>query len=215
MPGGPRLPSRTTVVRLPSGRLLVVSPPPVEAGGLEHLDALGVVEEVLVPNSFHYVNAPGFLARYPRAILRVAPGLHQRVAGLPAGEEVAASAPASWGAGLEHLVLGPARGVSEIALFHRPSATLVLTDLAFHMVSYGSRVEQAFWRLNGVPAGFGPSRTARMLLLRNRPLAAAFLRRVLGWPFRRVLVAHGDPLEENAAVEFARAFAPHLSESSR
>src|SRR5215510_13436674 len=54
MPGGPSLPARTTVMRLRSAALLVVSPPPVEAGGLEGLDTLGSVEEVLIPNSFHY-----------------------------------------------------------------------------------------------------------------------------------------------------------------
>src|SRR4051812_37732940 len=67
MPGGPLLPSRTTIIRLPAGGLLVVSPPPVAAGGLAALDALGAVDEVLVPNTFHYLNAPAFLARHPGA----------------------------------------------------------------------------------------------------------------------------------------------------
>ena len=65
MPGGPTLPTRSTVVRLPAGGLLVVSPPPVEAGGLEALDALGAVEDVLVPNSFHYLNAADFARALP------------------------------------------------------------------------------------------------------------------------------------------------------
>src|SRR5262245_29936790 len=156
MPGGPSLPARTTVMRLRSEALLVVSPPPVEVGGLEGLDALGSVEEVLVPNSFHYLNTPGFLARYPHATLRVVPGLHERVPGLPRGQELSEPAPPSWRGVIEHLVLGPVRGVSAAALFHRPSATLILTDLAFHMLQFEHRLERAVWRLNGVPPGFGP-----------------------------------------------------------
>jgi hypothetical protein len=191
MPGGPRLPARTTLLRLGSGGLLVVSPPPVEAGGLEDLDRLGVVEEVLAPNSFHYLNTRGFVARYPRARLRLAPALSQRVPGLPPGDELTDARPASWDGAVEHAILGPLRGLSEVALFHRPSATLVLTDLAFHI-------------------GFGPSRTARWFLLRDRRAAAAFLERVLAWPFRRVVVAHGEPLEAQDAGAFRRAFAPHL-----
>ncbi|HSP97924.1 MAG TPA: DUF4336 domain-containing protein [Candidatus Dormibacteraeota bacterium] len=211
MPGGLLLPSRTTVIRLRAESLLVVSPPPVEAGGLDALDALGAVDEVLVPNSFHYLNAPGFLTRYPRARLRTAPGLHERVPSFPRGEELSAQAPPSWSAVVEHRILGPVRGLSEVALFHRPSATLIVTDLAFHMLHFAHPLERVAWRLSGVPAGFGPSRTARLLLLDDRAAAAAFLERVLAWPFERVLVAHGEPLETNAAEVFRRAFAPHLA----
>jgi hypothetical protein len=208
MPGGPTLPTHTTVIRLRSAGLLIVSPPPVEAGGLDDLDALGVVEEILVPNSFHYLNASGFLARYPRAALRLAPGLRRRIAGLP-GEELT-NTPTAWGGTVEHLVLGPVRGISEVAVFHVPSATLVLTDLAFHMLRFENRLERAAWRLNGVPAGFGPSRTSRTFLLGDRAIAAAFLERVLAWPFDRVLVAHGEPLEQDAVGAVRRAFAAYL-----
>jgi hypothetical protein len=64
--------------------------------------------------------------------------------------------------------------------------------------------------VTGIPATFGPSRTARTFLLPDRTVASAFLRRVLGWPFRRVLVAHGQPLEEDARGAFQRAFATYL-----
>jgi hypothetical protein len=211
MPGGPGLPAHTTLIRLPSGGLLVVSPPPVEAGGLETLEALGPVEEVLAPNSFHYLTVRDFLVRHPRATLRLAPGLPRRVPDLPPGAELHGPKPASWRGVLEHVVLGPVGGISEVALFHVPSATLLLTDVAFHGVRSESRLERALWRLGGIPAGFGPSRSARWLLLRDRHAAAAFLERVLAWPFRRVLVAHGDPLETDAHAVFRRAFAAYLA----
>jgi hypothetical protein len=211
MPGGPGLSARTTIIRLGSGGLLVVSPPPVEVAGLEHLDRLGVIEEVLVPNSFHYLNTREFMARYPSARLRLAPGLRRRVPGLPAGDELTDAPPLSWSGAVEHAILGPVRGLSEVALFHRPSATLVLTDVAFHVVIFQGRLDRMFWRLAGIPPGFGPSRTARWLLLRDRNVAAAFLERVLAWSFQRVVVAHGEPLESHAVDVFRRAFAPHLA----
>jgi Domain of unknown function (DUF4336) len=213
MPGGPILPTQTTVIRLRSEALLVISPPPVEAKGLESLDALGSVEEVLAPNSFHYLNVSGFIGRYPHATLRVAPGLYERVPELPCGQELSALAPPSWNGMVEHLILGPVRGATEAALFHRPSATLILTDLAFHMIQFEHRFDRIAWRLNGAPSGFGPSRTSRLFLLSDRAAAAALLERVLDWPFQRVLVAHGEPLEVNAAAIFRQAFAPYLAQA--
>jgi hypothetical protein len=154
---------------------------------------------------------PAFLRRHPGATLRVAPGLHARVPSLPAGEALGDAPVAAWRAAVEHAILGPVRGLSEVALFHRPSATLVLTDVAFNLVGGVDRpLDRMIWRLTGIPAGFGPSRTARTFLLADRVLAAAFLRRVLEWPFRRVLVAHGEPLESDAVGIFRQAFAAYL-----
>jgi hypothetical protein len=72
------------------------------------------------------------------------------------------------------------------------------------------RFDRLAWRLAGMPAGFGPSRTSRVFLLRDRDAAASFLERILAWPFRRILVAHGDVVDADAVGEFRRAFAPHL-----
>jgi hypothetical protein len=210
MPGGPILPSRSTVIRLASGGLLVVSPPAIAPGGLDALDALGTVEEVFVPNSFHYLNAADFAARHPAATLRTSPGLHARVPSFPACDEIGDAVPSAWAGVVEHAVLGPAQGVAEVALFHRASATLVVTDLAFHMVRFDRAFDRVAWRLAGVPAAFGPSRSARLILLRDRAVVAPFLARVLAWPFRRVVVAHGDALETGAHDAFRRAFAPYL-----
>lgn len=204
MPGGLVMPGNATILRLASGGLLVVSPPP---GPVDGLDALGPVEEVLLPNSFHYLGAGEFLARHPGARLRWAPGLPERVGALPPGEAVGPDVPAAWRGTVEHAIFGPARGVSEVALFHVPSATLVLTDLAFNLRRYPHPAHRLAWRLFGVPAGFGPSRTARWMLLANRDAARPFLQAVARWPFRRVLVAHGEPLTDDAAATFARAFA--------
>jgi hypothetical protein len=210
MPGGAILPCRTTLVGLPSGGLLVVSPPPVELGGLEGLEALGAVEHVVAPNPFHYLSVSCFLARHPAARFWAAPGLFERVPGLPAGSELGEEPSPPWREAVDLAVLGPARGVSEVALFHRESATLILTDVAFHLVGLTRRFDRIAWRLAGMPARFGPSRTSRLFLLRDRERAAVFLERLLVWPFRRVLVAHGETLEKNAASEFRRAFAAYL-----
>jgi len=215
MPGGPILPTRTTIIALPTDELLVISPPSVDAGGLEEIDALGAIRHVAVPNSFHHLNAPRFLDRYPGARFWAAPGLFSRIRGLPPGNELSDTASDAWSGAIDLAILRPTSEVSEVALFHRPSATLILTDVAFHMVQFASSFERMVWRLSGVPAGFGPSRTARMLLLHDRAQARAFLDRLLSWPFRRILVAHGEMIEENAAEIFRHAFAAYLGAASR
>jgi hypothetical protein len=211
MPGGPVLPTRSTIVGIGGGDLLVVSPPPVECGGLESIDALGDVRHVVVPNAFHHLNARGFLERYPGAGFQAAPGLFRRVAGLSPATELSEGVETPWSNAVDHAVLRATDEVSEVVLFHRESATLVVTDLAFNMTRFEGTLGRLVWQMNGVPNGFGHSRTARMLLLRDRAAAKKFLERVLEWPFRRIVVGHGDPIEDDAIGVFRRAFAGYLA----
>ena len=95
-------------------------------------------------------------------------------------------------------------------IYHAASATLVLTDLAFNMVRYENAADRLGWRLLGVPPRFAPSRTARFTLLRDPAAARPFLQAMLERSFRRILVAHGDPVEQNAGDEFQRAFQRYL-----
>jgi hypothetical protein len=210
MPGGPGLPARTTIVRLGDGGLVVISPPPVSLGGLEALDALGPVAHVVAPNSFHYLYAVEFLERYPGAELHVSPGLAQRVPGLPDTARELDAAPPAWRGAIELAVLRASPTVSETLLFHVPSGTLVISDAAFHMTRFERAWERLFWRAMGVPAGFGPSRSARWLLLRDEEAVRPVLRRAAEWPIRRIVVAHGDAVETDAAAAFQAAFARWL-----
>lgn len=206
-----RLPSRTTIVRLGDGSLVVISPPPgIDSTSAAALDSIGTVAYGVVPNSFHYLFASGFLERYPAARLLVTPGLPRRVPELGSATELGPRPPEAWSGELEYTVLGPVRGVSESLLFHVPSRTLILTDLAFNMLAYPRPFDRFFWRLSGVPARFGPGRTSRSLLLRDREAASRCLSRALAWPIRRIVVAHGDTVETDAADELRRAFSRYL-----
>ena len=128
----------------------------------------------------------------------------------PPGTVVASQAPAEWEGAVEPLLFGPIGAFAELVLHHPATQTLVLTDLAFNMVHYENTFDRIGWRLFGVPSRFGVSRTARFTLLRDRELARPFVRAIAEKSFRRILVAHGDPVESDARGEFERAFRAYL-----
>jgi hypothetical protein len=183
----------TTILRLSDGALVVVSPPALlESGCAGAIDSLGSVEHVVVPNTFHYLYAAEFMDRYPDASLLVAPGLPGRAPELPPAQELGPRPPEAWSGEIDLAVLGPVRGVSEVALFHLPTGALILTDLAFNMTRFARSIDRAVWRLSGVPCGFGPARTARVLLLRDHAAASRFI-------------------ERDAKAQFLKAFAGYLN----
>lgn len=211
MPGGLVLPVSATLLRLPDGSLLMHAPVPIDADAEHAIRALGRVSGVLAPNSFHHLFVADTLARFTDAALFLAPGLRERVTTLPPATVVEGNAPAAWQGDVEPLPFGPIGPFGELAILHRSTSTLVLTDLAFHMRTFAGTFDRIGWRLFGVPVGFGPSRTARLTLLRDPKAARPFLERMLEKGFRRIVVAHGDPVEIDAEQAFRRAFRAYLA----
>lgn len=212
--GFARLPSRTTLIRLEEGSLVVVSPPPpVDAESAAAIAAIAPIRYVVAPSSFHYLFASAFAAQSPGASLLVAPLLKERVQSLASATELGPEPPSAWSGELAYSVLETVNGVSEVVLFHTRSKTLILTDLAFNMKRYPRRIDRLFWRSSGIPAQFGPGRTSRSLLLHDREAAARCLSRAAQWPITRIVVAHGDMVERDAAEQFRRAFADYLPEA--
>ncbi len=214
MPGGIPLPSRTTILRSPSGKLVVISPPRLDDDTRAQIVSLGEIGAVVAPNSFHHLFAAEFVTAFPGIDVYAAPGLPERVGTLPTALILPHASPEPWRGVIETAALSPPGAFSEVALFHRPTATLVLTDVGFNLRTSASSWHRIFWRVFGMPEGFGPSRLVRMSLLRDRAAALTFFEHVLEWPFERILVAHGDPVEANAKAALRAAYARWLPVSS-
>jgi hypothetical protein len=208
LPGGFGIPTRSLAVRLPGGALAVISPLPDERAQRD-VAALGRVACLVAPNSFHYVGLAGWAAAHPTARIFLAPGLRERRPELPAGDELVERAPTPFADVLPHAVLGPHRGVSEVAFFHRPSRTLILTDACFHIREAPWRDRLGF-RLLGAWRRFGPSLTARTVLLRDRARVADWVERLCRFDFGRIVVAHGEVLERGSAAALREAFRSYL-----
>ena len=212
-PLGMRLPTRSFLVRLDDGGVLILSAPPtLDDATTEAIVELGPVRHIVAPNCFHHVFAPALSQRYPDAALWAAPGLGDRVAGFPDAHELGAEPAAAWAGVLEQVVLQSRPGVSEVLFFHRSSNTLILTDLAFNVARYPRLVDHLVWRVSGIPRGFGPGRTSRRMLLSNRDAARECLQRLLAWPFERIVMAHGDPIEQDSRQRMRAAFATYLED---
>jgi glyoxylase-like metal-dependent hydrolase (beta-lactamase superfamily II) len=94
----------------------------------------------------------------------------------------------------------------EVVLFHRPSRTLVLTDLCFNIHRSSSRVARVFFRANGMWQRFGPSRAIRHLAVSDRSALWRSLEDILRWDFERIVPGHGDVIEHKGPAALHRAW---------
>ncbi|MGQ0621969.1 MAG: hypothetical protein ACT4QA_18965 [Panacagrimonas sp.] len=65
-------------------------------------------------------------------------------------------------------------------------------------------------RACGIPPRSGPPRNALLLLRSDREATTRVLRKVLEWPFERIVVAHGTSVEVGAREAFRKAFSEFL-----
>ena len=179
------IPVRMTVIRLGTGELVLHSPAPLGPELRVELDALGPVRFIVVPAA-HGKFAADAARAYPSAELLEDPG-------------------ARWEGELDSQRVRGFR-LAEVALFHRPSRSLVITDLCFNIQRSPHRVARAFFRANGMWQRFGPSRIIRALAVSSRAELRASLEQLLAWDFDRILPGHGDVVERGGPAALRAAW---------
>ncbi len=193
-PGGVRLPAAMTVVRLADGALALHSPVRIDDREAAAIDALGSVRHIVAPNCFHHLFVAAAHARWPHAALHGAPGLARKRPDLRWTCELGDVALPEFGAALEQVWVRGAPRLNEVVFFHRDSATLLTTDLIFHVR------EPLSWPTRLALTTMGTrDRLAQSRLwwwyARDRSAFLASVDKLTAWPFRRVTMSHGSPVE--------------------
>ncbi len=213
LPGrmGRLLPVRMTALRLPGGDLLLHSPTRYSPALGAELAALGSVRHLVAPNFAHWM----FLQEWQRALPGVttwaARGLRQRRpvqrSGVRLDHELGDTAPAEWGDAIGLTTIRGAFGFHEAALFHRPSATLVLTDLVLNL-----EPEKLPGWFRPLARGFGvtapdgmPPPYVRAMIKRYRQEGAQQAAALVALAPRLVLFAHGRPFDQDAPAALRRS----------
>ena len=191
---GVELGARMTVVRLPGGGLLLHSPIRPSAELVGEVLALGPVSAIVAPNRFHHLFAGAWLDACPGTPLFVAPGLETKRPELPIAGVLSDTPEPLWQGALDQVLLRGLPLTNEVVFFHAATATLVATDLAFNIGSDRPAATRWAFRLSGAGGKLAPTFLER-LMIRDRAGFRASIRRILEWPFDRVIVAHGSVLE--------------------
>ena len=189
--------ARMTVLELDGG-LLVHSPLAIDPAAITHL---GAPRWVLAPNLLHHLYVGPWAAAGLEAW--AAPGLPEkrpdvRFHGVIDGGQ------RPFGADVWALPLWCMPMTAEVVILHRPSRTLIVSDLVFNFPP------TAPWRTRAVMrclCGYPGCRTT--LVERwgmRREVARRELERLATWDFDRLIMAHGEVIETGGKSALAGAF---------
>lgn len=200
-------PTRMAVVQLPDGKLWIWSPVALSDDLRAAVTALGPVAHVVAPNRLHHMALAQWQSEFPQAKTHAGPGLRSKRPDLRFDAGLDDMPDPDWAATIDQCVWRGNLIAEEVVFFHRPSGTVLVTDWmqqfprGFHTGWRGivARADLMVGDRPQVPRKF-------RLATVNRPAARTGVRKVLGWPVRTLVVAHGTPVTEGAADCIRQAF---------
>jgi hypothetical protein len=210
---GMSLPVRMTVIRLGNGDLWLHSPTRYDDALRAELERHGRIRHLVAPNIAHWMFVRDWQQRCPDAVTWAAPSLRERgqvkKSGVRLDRDLDEMPPAEWAGEMEHALVPGGAGFREIDFFHKPSRTLVLTDLVVNLEPGKlSALTRTFARLTGVLAPNGKAPLYLRLVIRaRRSEAAAAAARMLAWAPERVIFTHGSWFERDSTAALRRSLA--------
>ena len=205
------LPVRMTVIGLPDGTLLLHSPTRYTPRLAAALQRIGPIRHLAAPSFAHWTMVKPWQQALPDAITWAAPGLRKRRQvrrnGLRLDRDLGPEAPPEWGDAIALKTIPGAGGFREVALLHRPSRTLVLTDLVVNLEPQKvPPIVLPLTRLFGslAPDGMAPP-YLRFIVRCRKAEAKAAVRELLQWAPERVVFSHGRWFEQDAAQRLGRS----------
>jgi hypothetical protein len=203
---GAEIGTRMTVIRLADGSLFVHSPVHLDDEVRATLDRIGPVRHVVAPNRYHHLYAADYSQSYREAKLYAAPGLETKRRDLHFDAILSDEAPEAWRGQIDQLVFRGFPPLNETVFFHRPSRTVLFTDLLFNLTHTDSAWTRVVMTLDG---GFGRpavARTFRLLMRMRKQTVMDSVARILKWDFDRMTLAHGDIIESGAKTVLQGAY---------
>jgi hypothetical protein len=202
---GMPMPVRMTIVRLANGELLLHSPTQHTVHLQSMLQELGQIRHLVAPNIAHWTFAQEWQRECAGTVLWAAPKLaarrQVRRAGLRIDRELSRLAPAEWRGEISHVLVEGAAGFREIAMFHKCSGTLVLTDLVVNLEP--NKLPWLMGLLMRIGGSAAPDGGApfylRLILLLKRSRAREAALHLLALSPQRVIFAHGAWFEHGGA----------------
>jgi hypothetical protein len=204
--GGLEVGGRMTVVRLPDGGLWVHSPVRFTPEVRAQVDALGPVRFLVAPNLMHHLAVQDWAAAYPDAKVAAPARLKRKRPELRIDLELGDAADAAWAGVIDQVFVRGMPKLDEVLFFHRPSRTVLVTDLAFNVQRTDSWLLRAYLKLSGAWQRLASTLTARVLI-KDKAAVRASLEKALAWDAERVVVCHGDVVETGGRKALVDGFA--------
>jgi hypothetical protein len=193
-----------TLLRLRSGKVVVHSMAPFSSADVTEIRTLGDIGWLAEAMLLHDTYAREGRAAFPDGPFLAPPGFGE-IVGFPT--QPLLPAPAEWHGDIEVIEVAGIPKLKEHAFLHLPTRTLIVADLIFSFRADESGWNRVFHRyIAGFKRYPGMSRIFRFCI-QDRAAFRASIDRIMAADFDRIIVGHGEVIEQDGKALLARALA--------
>jgi len=196
--------NRMTIIRLPSGKLVLHSPISISDNLTKEINSIGEVAYIVTPNNFHGLFVGEWCSTYPSAKYYSAKE-NDSSENIKLSESLSSEFEQS----IKIVKVNGITKLNEFAFIHKDSSTLILTDLAFNFDSGVSLWSKVFFKINDCYERFGPSKLMKSFIDSPDDLLSS-INEISEQDFTRIIVSHGNTINENAKEVFCFAFSEKM-----
>lgn len=200
-------PTRMTVIRLTDGDLVLWSPTALTDDLRAQVEALGAVRYLVPPNSLHHTFLGDWQRVYPNAKVYAPPGLREKRKDIRFDDDFTDGPIAAWAEEIDLAIMWGNRITTEVVSFHRQSETAIFTDLIQQFPRGWFKGWRALLAWLDLMTAAEPAVPRKFrVAFTDRRAARESLRHILAWPTKKVLIAHGPPIDDEGQAFLRRAF---------
>jgi hypothetical protein len=190
-----------TLVKLPSGGLVVHNAIAIEEDQMKEIEAFGKPEVLIVPNGFHRLDAKVFKQRYPDVRVLAPAGARKKVAQVVPVDGTFDDGPQSGGVRMYHLE-GCKQHEGVVEVKSDSGTTLVLNDAINNIPKLGGMIGVML-----APTGqVSVPRIYRWFFVKNKKEFCDGIEKLAATPgLERVIVSHGKMLTDKPAEQLKSA----------
>ena len=198
---GTRFNARMTLVRLSTGGLFIHSPCEIDKSTKEAIEALGNVEFIVAPGTYHFSHIASAQQAFPEAETFICPGIERKLPDVEFDWLLGDRPDPRWENDLDQVLVRGNKFIWEVAFLHKATQTLILVDLIENFTQNTEDVSlslKLWWKAvfhmweNPKPA------PEYQMGWKDKKAACKSLQRILAWDFDKIIIAHGDLIEERA-----------------
>jgi hypothetical protein len=196
-----------TVVRLSDESLLLHSPCRPSDELHASIQQLGAVAHVVAPNWFHDLYLFEYRKTYPEATFWGPSKLRWLKGARLIDRVLDGQTRPPWFDEMPHLSLRGFLTFDECVFFHIPSKTLIVADVLFNLSADRALpwLTRTAYKVTGVDSRLVVFPVLRVFSPLDRPALKADAARILRWDIERLIVAHGNPIENDAFPQVRKA----------